>query len=225
MKLDAALALDPALTAGWWRRAWLLLGMARYGEAPAAFRTAQQRDPAQHAHDALLPVLDALAAAPDDATRFPPERTEALFRHFTKVGASGELNALSQRLTLGAKQKQQMVRKRLDEWLGKGVGTVKVQADGTIEIGGLPKATDTLEPLRGLPIGYIEIRGTPIQSLSPLQGMSLTRISFGSKLSPTSLPFVECQSPNSMPMGATIFPISPRWQGCRCAFSPHPEQK
>ncbi|MFZ4766609.1 MAG: serine/threonine-protein kinase, partial [Roseimicrobium sp.] len=71
-KLDAALALDPALTAGWWRRTWLLLGMARYDEATAAFRTAQQRDPAQHTHDALLPVLDAIAAASDDATRFPP---------------------------------------------------------------------------------------------------------------------------------------------------------
>ena len=178
VKLDAALVLDPALTAGWWRRAWLLLGMARYGEAPAAFRTARQRDPAQHAHDALLPVLDAIAAAPDDATRFPPERTEALFRHFTKVGASGELNALSQRLTLGAKQKEQMVRKRLDEWLGKGVGTLKVQPDGTIELTNLPKATDTLEPLHGLPIGSIDISFTAVKSLEPLRGMALSKITF-----------------------------------------------
>ena len=89
VKLDAALDLDPALTAGWWRRAWLLLGMARYGKAPADFRTAAQRDPAQHAHDSLLPVLDAIAAAPDDATHFPPEHTETLFRHFTKHRLGG----------------------------------------------------------------------------------------------------------------------------------------
>jgi hypothetical protein len=176
VKLDAALKLDPALTAGWWRRAWLLLGMARYGEAPAAFRTAQQRDPAQHAHDALLPVLDAIAAAPDDATRFPPERTEALFRHFTKVGASGELNALSQRLTLNAKQKEQMIRQRLDEWLGKGVGQVKVHPDGTVEIKGLPKATDTIEPLRGLPISALSLTGTRITNLESLKGLPLRRL-------------------------------------------------
>ena len=175
-KLDAALALDPALTAGWWRRVWLLVGMARYAEAPAAFRTAQQRDPAQHAHDALLPVLDAIATAPDDATRFPPERTEALFRHFTKVGASGELNALSQRLTLGAKQKEQMVRKRLDEWLGKGVGTTGVNPDGSIYVGSFPKVIDTLEPLHGLPIGSISLSSTAVKSLEPLRGMALTSL-------------------------------------------------
>ena len=199
VKLDAALALDPALSAGWWRRAWLLLGMARYGEAPAAFRTARQRDPAQHAHDALLPVLDALAAAPDDATRFPPERTEALFRHFTKVGASGELNALSQRLTLGAKHKEQMVRKRLDEWLGKGVGFVNVQPDGTIEVRNLPKATDTLAPLHGLPIGSIYLGGTAVKSLEPLRGMALTKLSINttriSDLSPLrGMPITELRA-------------------------------
>lgn len=176
VKLDAALALDPALTAGWWRRVWLLLGMARYGEAAAAFRTAQQRDPTEHAHDALLPALDAIAAAPDDATRFPPERTDTLFRHFTQVGASGELNALSWHLTLGAKQKEQMVRKRLDEWLGKGVGVVKVQPAGTIDVTNLPKATDTLDPLRGLPIGMISLDETAVKSLEPLRGMALTTL-------------------------------------------------
>ncbi len=202
VKLDAALALDPALTAGWWRRAWLLLGMARYGEAPAAFRTAQQRDPAQHAHDALLPVLDAIAAAPDDATRFPPERTEALFRHFTKVGASGELNALSKRLTFGAKQKEQMVRQRLDEWLGKGVGYVEVQPDGTIRVFGVPAATDTLEPLRGLPIGNIALGNTAVNSLEPLRGMALTQISLDrtriSDLSPLrGMPITELHADGS----------------------------
>ena len=202
VKLDAALALDPALTAGWWRRTWLLLGMARYGEAAAAFRTAQQRDPAQHAHDALLPVLDAIAAAPDDATRFPPERTDALFRHFTKVGASGELNALSRRLTLGATQKEQMVRKRLDEWLGKNVGKVVVQPDGTIKVEGLPKATDTLEPLRGLPIGSINLDGTAVKSLEPLRGMALTTLYIAntriSDLSPLrGMPITELTAENS----------------------------
>ena len=175
-KLDAALALDPALTAGWWRRAWLLLGMERYGEAAAAFRTAQLRDPAQRAHDALLPVLDAIAAAPDDATRFPPERTEVLFRHFTKVGASGELNALSRRLTLGSKQKEQMVRKRLDEWLGKDVVSIRVKSDGTIEVGNVQRVTATLEPLRGLPIGTIDVGNTEVKSLEPLRGMALRYI-------------------------------------------------
>jgi serine/threonine protein kinase len=175
-KLDAALALDPALSAGWWRRTWLLLGMARYGEAPAAFRTAQQRDPAQHAHDAFLPVLEAIAAAPDDATRFTPERTAAIFTHFMKVGASGELNALSKRLTFGAKQKEQMVRQRLDEWLGKNVGVAKAQSDGTIDVTNLPKSIDTLEPLRGLPIGSMNLSGTAVKSLEPLRGMVLNHL-------------------------------------------------
>ncbi len=179
-KLDAALAIDPGLNAGWWRRTWLLLGMARYDDAAAAFRTAQQRDPAQHAHDAFLPVLDAVAASPDDATQFPPERTDAIFRHLTKVGANGELNALSKRLTFGATQKQQMVRKRLDEWLGKNVGKVEVQPVGTLFVFNLPKATDTIEPLRGLPIGRLELNGTAVKSLEPLCGMPLTSISLRS---------------------------------------------
>jgi len=64
---------------------------------------------------------------------------------------------------LAAKQKQQMVRKRLDEWLGKGVGTLKVHPDGAIELTNLPKATDSLDPLHGLPIGRIDVSATGVR--------------------------------------------------------------
>lgn len=182
-KLDAAIALTPEYLPAYWRRAWLLLGMERYADAASALHVAQQREPREHAHDAMLPVLDALAAAPDAATRFTSERTAALFKHLTRVGASGELTALSKRLTLGAKQNETLVRRRLDEWLGKGVATVIVRLDGTLSVRNLPQTIDTLEPLRGLPIGQIHVRGTEVKSLEPLRGMPLTGISFGGQIS------------------------------------------
>ena len=42
------------------------------------------------------------------------------------VGASGELGALSAKMTLATEQKAKLVRARLDEWLGKDVGQVQV---------------------------------------------------------------------------------------------------
>ena len=64
-------------------------GFQRFDSALVKLDAALDLDPAQQAHDSLLPVLDAIAAAPDDATRFPPERTETLFRHFTKHRLGG----------------------------------------------------------------------------------------------------------------------------------------
>ena len=74
-----------------------------------------------------------------------------------------------------------MARKRLDEWLGKNVGLVAVKADGTIHVDNLPKATNTLEPLRGLPIGSIHLGVTAVRSLEPLRHhLSLQYIAIGS---------------------------------------------
>ncbi len=174
--LDAALALDPALARARWQRAWVLLGLERWSEAAAALRLARQNDPSAANLASILPVFDALAAAPDDAARFTPERTEAIFKYLSNVGANGELTALSKRLVLGAKQKEQLVRQRLDDWLGKNVGIVKVQPDGTIEVSSLPKTIDTLERLRGLPLGSLTFPGTGMKSLEPLRGMALTKI-------------------------------------------------
>ena len=144
--LDAALSLDPALARARWQRAWVLLGLERWSEAADAVRLAQQHDPQEHLHDPVLPVIAALAAASDDAARFTPESTALLFKHLSQAGAAGVLNAISKHLVLGAQQKQQLVRQRLDDWLGKNIGFVAIEPDGTLRLQNLPKTIETLEP-------------------------------------------------------------------------------
>lgn len=177
-KLDAALALDPALLRARWQRAWVLLALERWNEAVDALRLAKQHDPSEHTHDAFLPVMEALAAAPDEAARFTPDRTNLVFKYLSLAGATGELNAISKHLVLSAGQKLQLVRTRLDNWLGKGIGYARIEPDGTITVGNLPQTIESLEPLRGMPIAGINLPKTNVKSLEPLSGMRLTTINF-----------------------------------------------
>jgi serine/threonine protein kinase len=175
-KFDAALALDPSLTAGHWSRAWTLMALERWPEAADALTLARERDPAQAACADILPVIQQLAAAPNETARWTPERSTALYRHLGEQQATGPLTALSRRFQLGAKEREKLIRQRLDQWLGKGVGTVMIVLDGQVAVGGLPRTIDTLEPLRGLPIGALDIAYTKVTNLEPLRGMPLTSL-------------------------------------------------
>ena len=184
VKLDAALALDPALTAGWWRRAWLLLAQEKFAASAGAVRAAQSRDPANAARlGAILPLLDQLQATPA-AERWNPERSSAVLAHLNLAGASGEAIGLSSRFQLSAKDKLKMVIARLEEWLGKpnvGAGHVypSISADGSIGVSGFPKTIDTMQPLRGLPINSLGMGGTAVKDLEPLRDMPLHTLSLG----------------------------------------------
>jgi serine/threonine protein kinase len=172
-KCDAALALDPTLTAAYWPRAWSLIALERWPDAAAALTLARERDPAHAARADILPIIEQLAVAPA-AARWTPERSTALYRHLSEQGATGALTALSRRFQLGAREKQKLVRQRIDQWLGKNVGRVEVRPDGSVAVGYLPKTTDNLEPLRGLPIGALDLSYTKVTSLEPLRAMPLT---------------------------------------------------
>jgi serine/threonine protein kinase len=173
-KLDAALALDPSLTAARWRRATVLAALERFAVAAAAIRAAQAAEPAQSKLAAILPTLEALAAAPP-ASRWTPERGAALLAHFRQAGAAGETVAIARRLTLGAAEKKKLIEERLRPLFGKGWSGVIVNEDGTIGID-WAKSRETLEPLRGLPLDRLNIRETRASSLEPLRGMALRRL-------------------------------------------------
>ena len=177
-KLDAALALDPALSGAWWRRAWLLLGMEDYPGAAAAIRTAQERDGAHPEWAKILPTVEQIAAT-GKSDRWTPESRQALYAHLKAVRAGGELSALSAKLQLGTEVKVKLIRDRLDEWLGKDKGGIGITPAGLIEVMDFSKTVQTLEPLRGLPIDGLKIEGTAVTDLEPLRGMQLTWISIG----------------------------------------------
>jgi serine/threonine protein kinase len=175
-KLDAALALDPAHLPSYWRRAWIYIGMDRLGDAANAIRLAQQKDPGSNLA-AILPVIERLAVLPPKA-HWPAEDAQQIAGHLGQVGAAGETAALSAKLVLSGKDREKLVRRRLDEWLGKGNGRSFLEKDGLLKVDLINKPIDTLEPLRGLPFDGLNITGTNISSLEPLRGMRLVTIMF-----------------------------------------------
>jgi serine/threonine protein kinase len=178
-KLDAALALDPALTAARWRRAWGLLALERFEDCAEELRKAMAEDPAKAKKlGAILPVVETLAQSPSNE-RWNPLRSKAVLDHLNTIGASGEAIALSSRFQLSGQDKQKLVQTRLGEWLGKDAngnpksGGAGIAPDGSLSVGALPAAITSLEPLRGLPINRIDASQTKIESLEPLVGMPL----------------------------------------------------
>jgi tetratricopeptide (TPR) repeat protein len=172
VKLDAALALDPDLTPGYWRRAWLFLAQEKFAESAEAVRIAQTRDPANAVRlGAILPLLEELQSAPS-ATRWNPTRSSSVLAHLNAAGAGGEAVALSKLFQISAADKLKLVNARLKEWYG---GGGNLQADGGIGVS-LPKTVDTVAPLRGLPITELHFGDTPVKDLAPLSGMQLVSL-------------------------------------------------
>ena len=170
-KLDAALALDPAHLPGYWRRAWLFIGMNRLPEAAAALRLAQQKDPAHGELATILPTVEELAIL-KSAEPWPAEAARQLWDHLAKVSASAEIMALSGKLKLSVKNNEKLVRRRIEEWLGTGSGGVSIN-DGLLHVDLANRSIDTIEALRGLPIEYLAIGNTPVRDLEPLRRMRL----------------------------------------------------
>ncbi len=201
-KLDAALALDPAHLSAYWRRAWLFVGMDRLPEAAAAIRLAQQKDPAHAELAAILPTVEKLAGLPA-GERWATEAGRIVWNHLKKVGASGETVALSAKLNPEIKEKERLVRQRVEAWLGKGRVTILVDEGALLSVYLQSFPIDTLEPIRGLPISDLNIGRTNVISLEPLRGMPLVAFSmWGTKvkdLSPLS----------GMPMSALVLNETP----------------
>ncbi len=177
-KLDAALALDPAHLPGYWRRAWLFIGMDRLPEAAAALRLAQQKDPAHAELAAILPTVEKLADLPA-AERWPTEAGWIVWNHIGKIGVSGEAFALAAKVQSDAKAKVILIHQRLDAWLGQGKAECYVDKSGFVYVGMGELPIDTIEPLRNLPIGNLNIYKTNVANLDPLRGMQLVYFVMG----------------------------------------------
>ncbi len=174
-KLDAALALDPALLPAYWQRAWILIGQEQWRAAADAIRVAKEKDPAHASLAEILPTIEQFASSKDSD---PVAQTtlERLSRHLQSVGAIGEFAALSRKLQIGGEQKRRLVSARLKEWLGPtavnwhadltATGLVSVRLDNV----------ETVEPLHGLPIDELSASPSTITSIEPLRGMSLSKL-------------------------------------------------
>jgi serine/threonine protein kinase len=177
-KLDAALALDATLRGALWQRAWLLAGLERWGDALAASRLAQQREPADARVAKLLPALDEFANAATERERWKNESAARLLALLQEAKATATLVKLSNRLMKDAKPRQQLVQAKIEAWLGKNSSAkTDITAEGLVRVGFLPPNTLSIEPLRGLPIDVLSVDAAPFTDLSPLRGMMLRDLS------------------------------------------------
>ena len=179
-KADAALALDPALAAGHWRRGWILLAQERLPEALAALRLVAEKDPANGRNARLIPLVEKMAAAPV-AERHALEIVRPLYEHLTAVGALGEALPFLPHLKLAKDARLKVVSEQLVRWLGKSPGngmppSVKFDAAGKLNVALSEIRIGNLDPLRGLPIENLEAYNCGLTSLDPLHGMPLQRL-------------------------------------------------
>ena len=178
-KLDAALALDPSHLPDYWRRAWLFIGMDRLPEAVVAIRLAQEKDPANRGLATIAPVVETLAALPAGEP-WPQDSARHLWDHLDKVDASAEVVALSTKLKLSANENETLVRKRLEQWLGKGKGKVDLDKTGRVRVDFQKLPIGTADPLLGLPIDDLDISYTRIATVDKISEMKLIRLSIQS---------------------------------------------
>jgi serine/threonine protein kinase len=206
-KLNAALALDPTLTAGYWRRGWILLAQENLPEAVTALRIAAEKDPGDSHHAQLLPLVEKMAAVPE-AQRHTLDLVRPIYTQLGSDGARGEAQHFVPYVTLERTARLALVRERIEAWLGKSPGGsrppfVTFDVRGRLEVGIYGLHLNTLEPLRGLPIEILDISFCELSNLEPLHGMPLQELrmhhTFVSDLGPlagTPLEILNAQDTN-----------------------------
>ena len=174
--IEAALAIDPSLKDGYWRRAWALLAQEKFAEAGAALRLAQQKDPAHADRARILPQVEQMAAATTDEARHDTGLVTTVFNHLRTVGASGESAYFTRHLRLSTDERIAQVRPRIEAWIGKDGGSVSKTATGFLQVSLKPGAASSLDGLRGVPFDILEAGYCKLTTLEPLRGMHLAKI-------------------------------------------------
>jgi serine/threonine protein kinase len=176
--LDAALALDPALSGARWQRAWVLLGMERWNDAAEGLRLARQHDEAGAQLAGILPAVETIAAAVSDAERWKSDAAREVFRQLQSADAFGPALAFGSKLKLNGEERRKLVEQRLVAAFGKkgAYSYARVGADGLVEVDITERPIRSLEPFRRLPIDSLFAGRTPIADMEPLRGIHLHRL-------------------------------------------------
>jgi len=173
--IEAALAIDPTLRDGYWRRAWVLLAQEKFTASADAIRVAQKKDPKRAAFGNILPHVEKMAAATTEAERFDTGLITTVFNHLRAIGASGESAFFTRYLQLSTDQRMNLVRPRIEAWLKDG-GTVTKTATGFLEVHIRPGSTSTLDGLRGLNFDVLDAGNCKLTTIEPLRNMHLAKI-------------------------------------------------
>ena len=205
-KLDAALALDPALLRAGWQRAWVLLALERWSDAADALRLAKQHDPKEEgvwrkdeggrmkdeksdpatssfiphpsSFASLLPAVEKVAAAPE-AGRWKSDAAREVFAHLQTVEATGPALVFAGKLKLGAAERLKLADQRLLTILGKGHYRVVVENDGLVLADLRLQPIRSLDSVRGLQVDKVNAYKTLITDIEALRGMSLQSLNIG----------------------------------------------
>lgn len=171
-KTDSALALDPGLKSGYWRRVWTLAAMDRFSDASKALHLAATRDPANQSLASIQPTIQALAK--QGSRPYSTEHITPLMEFLESVGARGEALSLTRHLKLDGPARFSLVEKRLKE-LGVTTDGAAIAA-GVITLNTNRSPITSLDHLRGLPLDILYMDGHREWSAESLQGMKLVTL-------------------------------------------------
>lgn len=192
-ELDAAMTLDPHHLPDRWRRAHLLIGLARFSEAAAALRDTATIDPANARRANIAPLLDRMAAATTEPQRYSMDLAWPIYEQLFEADLTGEALSVSKHLQLQADYRLELAQKQIAgayppdtvRVMKSKIGRIVVSFSNRVSnVEGLRQVpfdvlnldssgVRDLEPLRGLRPIELNIVGNPITSVEPLRGMPL----------------------------------------------------
>jgi serine/threonine protein kinase len=170
-RIDAALLCVPERAAYHAQRGNVLQALRRFDEAAASYLQAfalDPRIPSARENAALSSKLAELARQGP----IPANALHELERAWREQGRGGEVLSLAAELRVPVEQQLPLWRERLRLWLGT-EADLTLGRDGsfTLNLNGQP--IDDLTPLRGIPLTRLWLESTKVKDLSPLAGMPL----------------------------------------------------
>jgi serine/threonine protein kinase len=182
-KLDQVLELKPGDLEARRRKSWVNVGLGQIANAVQEMRSVLDHAPTDRKTRRAIEILEGLETRPTHAWTLP-ERS-LLGGLLMENELYGEALVLRAAVALSPEQRAAVVRKRVAEWLGKGAESgggfeVGVNDKKEVELKLKEPAVARLEPLKGLPVDVLDLRGTGVTDLTPLKGMQLKRLKIDS---------------------------------------------
>ncbi|MBI3877338.1 MAG: protein kinase, partial [Verrucomicrobia bacterium] len=174
-KIDFALALSPSEPQFLITKANILQTMRRLDDARAAYARMLELDPASQRAQINLRLCDELKQKSKGGTDWPAEALKFFNNELVKQGRSAEALYLSRFLLKDGEALYKAWKARLAA-AGIQPRRMELLPSGRfkLDLRGLP--IDDLSPLKTMPLERLDVEGTRIVNLGPLEGMGLSQL-------------------------------------------------
>ena len=176
--IDAAIALENARGELHEVRGRILQTLQRFGDAQESFERAARFDPSLPHLDANIALSRRLHEAIRLRGDLAHDDRQHLLDSYRQQHRFGDALPIATQLQKDSRELLPMVRERIHNWIGKDPPDLTVTSVGELSLSLNKLPITDIEPLRGLPLGALDLTSTRVTNLAPLAGMRLTRFEY-----------------------------------------------